>query len=220
MSSSLRAPVIALFSGSSRVGSFNTQLTKAAEKIALGLGADTKVLDLASYNLPLYNQDTEGGDGIPQEVLHLKQDLASADGWIVASPEYNGFVTPLFLNAITWASRGDAPGEMYATFANKCAVVLSASPGAMGGLRAHNPNHQLLTNLGVNVLPHSVAVGGAFKAFDENTGELVDEKMAGMLNGAVSSLFYLTRDVANREATCKIIQEHIKPVGEYGSVTF
>ena len=50
---------------------------------------------------------------------------------------YNGSITPLLLNAFTWASRGDPMGgPMYATFKGKHAVVMGASPGALGGLRA------------------------------------------------------------------------------------
>jgi len=115
---------------------------------------------------------------------------------------------------------------MYATFRDKCAVVLSASPGAMGGMRALNPNRQLLMNLGVNVLPSSVAVGGAYNnAFDEETGELTNERQKTMLDGAVRSLFYLARDAANREAACEILKEHMATksseavVGEYGAVS-
>lgn len=194
----------------------NTKLAKTAEKFVRGLGADARFVDLGSYDLPVYNQDTESSRGIPTAAVELKSALAASDGWIVASPEYNGFVTPLLLNAFTWCSRGDPPGApMYATFQRKTAVVLSASPGAMGGMRSLNPGRQLLQNLGVNVLPGSVAVGGAFDAFDQS-GDLVNEKHRTMLEGAVESLFYLTRDEANREATCQVVRAH--SVGEYGAV--
>jgi chromate reductase len=225
MASSIRAPVLAIFSGSARAGSVNTKLAKAAERLVqnteLGFGATTKFLDLALYDLPLYNPDVEANQGMPIGAMKLKEDLASTDGWIVCSPEYNGFVTPLLLNSFTWCSRGDAPeAGMYATFRDKTAIVLSASPGAMGGMRSLNPNRQLLTNLGVNVLPHSVAIGGAFQAFDETTGDLLDEKQQQMLTGAVHSLFMTTRDSANREVTCKLVEElKLRPVGDYGSVS-
>mmetsp|Transcript_27599 Transcript_27599/g.67134 ORF Transcript_27599/g.67134 Transcript_27599/m.67134 type:complete len:183 (+) Transcript_27599:227-775(+) len=155
--------------------------------------------------MPIYNQDFEASSGIPDAVQQLKADLQMLmHGWIVASPEYNGFSTPLLLNAVTWCSRGDPDGEMYATFKGKSAVVLSASPGAMGGMRSLNPNRQLLPNLGVSVLPDSVAVGGAFGSFD-GSGALANEGQKAMLQGAVEKLFYQTRDAANREATCEMI---------------
>lgn len=213
---SFRAPVITVFSGSSREGSLNTKLAKTAEKAADSLGANTKFIDLGSYDLPLYSEDIESSAGLPSGAMELKSELADSDGWIIACPEYNGSITPLLLNAVTWCSRGDPAGEMYATFKGKCAIVISASPGAMGGMRSLNPSRQLLQNLGVNVLPSSVAVGGAFMAFDESTGDLINEKQKGMLDNAVNSLFFLARQEANKEAACKVIEAHI--VGQYGSV--
>jgi len=217
-STEIREPVIALFSGSARKGSFNTQLAESAAELLSSskYGASTKLLDLSYYELPIYDQDLEG-KGMHTGAVQLKEDLAAADGWVYCAPEYNGSMTPLFVNAMTWASRGDPNGKMYATFQDKAAVVLSASPGAMGGMRALNPNRQLLTNLGVNVLPYSVAVGGAFKAFDESGG-LKDDKHAAMLDKACGDLYFLTRDIANRDAACSIIKSHLSTVGAYGAV--
>jgi NAD(P)H-dependent FMN reductase len=217
-STELREPVIALFSGSARKDSFNTKLAESAAQLLASskYGAATKLLDLSSYELPLYDQDLEA-DGMPSGVMALKEDLSSADGWVYCSPEYNGSMTPLFVNAMTWASRGDPDGKMYATFQDKFAIVLSASPGAMGGMRSINPNRQLLMNLGVNVLPQSVAIGGAFKAFDES-GNLKDKKHVSMLDKACGDLFFLTRNEANKSAACKIIETHLATVGAYGAV--
>ena len=86
-------------------------------------------------------------------------------------------------------------------------------------MRTHNPHRQLLQNLGVNVLPQSVAVGAAYKAFDDNNdGTLTDPKHQNQLENAVQNLFYVTRDQANRDVTCQLIAEHVRNVGEYGDV--
>lgn len=66
------------------------------------------------------------------------------------------------------------------------------------------------------MLPQSVAIGAAYKAFDEN-GFLVDEKQQNMLQAAIETLYYQARDQANREATCQLVQESM--IGEYGSVS-
>lgn len=214
----IKAPSVAFLSGSTRSGSFNTSLIIAAERIASNLGASTNIIDLSSYNLPLYNQDLEASGGMPPAAVELKSVLADQDAWVISTPEYNGFPTPLLVNTFTWLSRGDPQGQMYATFANKSAIVLSASPGAMGGMRAINPTRTLLTNLGVNVLAPSAAVGGAFKAFDEE-GNLTDERQKRMVEAAMTSLFHTARDAANREAACQLIKEHLTGVGEYGEIS-
>eukprot|EP00563_Minutocellus_polymorphus_P021076 CAMPEP_0197716926 /NCGR_PEP_ID=MMETSP1434-20131217/1656_1 /TAXON_ID=265543 /ORGANISM="Minutocellus polymorphus, Strain CCMP3303" /LENGTH=224 /DNA_ID=CAMNT_0043301383 /DNA_START=34 /DNA_END=708 /DNA_ORIENTATION=+ len=215
----IKAPRIAFLSGSTRSGSFSTKLISAAERITSNLGATTNMVDLSSYNLPLYNQDLEASaGGIPPAAVDLKSILAEQDAWVISTPEYNGFPTPLLVNTFTWLSRGDSDGQMYSTFANKSAVVLSASPGAMGGMRAINPTRTLLTNLGVNVLAPSAAVGGAFKAFDED-GNLADERQKQMVEAAMTTLFHTARDVANREAACQLIKKHLAGVGQYGEIS-
>ena len=97
--------------GSTREGSVNTKLIHAAETVAKRLGAQTKVLDLGGYDMPIYHQDLEATSGIPEAAQQLKAELSNADGWIVASAEYNGSITPLLVNAIAWCSRGDPDGR-------------------------------------------------------------------------------------------------------------
>ena len=213
-----RVPKIALVSGSLRSGSLNTKLIGTALKAMQGLGAETNLVNLADYDLPVYHQDMEAESGLPEQAVALKQVLGASDAWIVASPEYNGFPSPLLVNAYTWCSRGDAD-QMYATFHGKMALVMGASPGAMGGLRAVNPHRTLLQNLGVHVLSNTVAIGGAFKAFDETTGDLVNAKQQSILQAAVEALFYKARDEVNRGATCGLIQRHLGGAGDYGEVS-
>ena len=219
----IRAPKIALVSGSLRQGSFNTQLIAAAQSVLDTLGAETHHVSLQDYdNLPLYSQDLEAAQGMPAAAVALKQALGTADAWVVSSPEYNGFPTPLLLNAYTWCSRGDADGDMYATFRNKTALVTGASPGAMGGLRAIAPHRQFLQNLGVHVTSHTVAIGKAFHAFatnEEGQTILSDEKQRDSLHAALEALYYKARDEANRDAACDLIQAHWRNAGEYGAVS-
>jgi hypothetical protein len=84
-------------------------------------------------------------------------------------------------------------------------------------MRNHNPHRLLLQNLGVNVLPTTVAIGAAHSAFDEN-GNLKEDKHIIMLEQALHKLYLTSRDVANRDATCQLVQEHLAAVGTYGAV--
>jgi NAD(P)H-dependent FMN reductase len=59
-------------------------------------------------------------------------------------------------------------------FKEKIAVLMSASPGILGGLRGLVHVRSLLGNIGVLVLPDQEAIGNAYQAFDEN-GNLKDE---------------------------------------------
>ena len=114
------------------------------------------------------NQDLERDEGQPDNAAKLKSLMADHDGFLIAAPEYNSSMTPLLKNAIDWASR-KAPGETsMIAYENKCAALLSASPGRLGGLRGLAHLRQVLTTLGVLVLPSQASVSGAGSAFDDD----------------------------------------------------
>ncbi len=150
------------FSGSSRLQSLNTHLLEAAAHMAREAGAVVEILDLRALDLPLYDGDYEAANGLPQGVRTLKEAMKEADGFLISSPEYNSYPTPLLLNALDWASRsggGDEPPMV--AFRGKTAGLLSASPGPMGGLRSLWALRTFLMNVGVSVVPQLAAVGGA-----------------------------------------------------------
>ena len=90
--------------------------------------------------------------------------------WIICSPEYNGGYTALLKNTIDWASspiKGDpewASGSK--PFIGKVVGLLSASPGAFGGLRSLGHLNPLLHNLQCWVATRQFALGNARQAFD------------------------------------------------------
>jgi NAD(P)H-dependent FMN reductase len=78
-------------------------------------------------------------------------------------------------NVIDWASR-PAPGERpLASLAGKVAGIMSASPGALGGLRGLVTVRSILENIGVFVHPNQISIPMAHEAFDEES-QLKDEK--------------------------------------------
>ena len=72
----------------------------------------------------------------------------------------------------------------------------------------------ILGYLGAHVIGDQVAIGGAFKAFDED-GNLANEQQQAMLDGMTSSLFDVTAALANRDATCAIARAQ-RRVGDFG----
>ncbi len=167
---------ILAFAGSARQDSINKKLVKIAASGATAAGADVTVLDFRDLPLPLYDGDVEAAEGLPENVLKLKAMMQAHQGFLIACPEYNGSITPLLKNAIDWASR-PAPGEAsLACFKDKVAVLMSASPGGLGGLRGLVHVRAILGNIGVLVLPDQKAVPGAYQAFDDNDN-LQDEAL-------------------------------------------
>lgn len=167
-----QSPKLLAFAGSTRQDSFNKKLVKVAAEGAREAGADVTIIDLKDYPLPLFDQDLEA-EGLPDNVLLLKQLFKDHQGLIIASPEYNSSVTPLLKNTLDWVSR-PAPNEStLAAFQGKVASLVSASPGGLGGLRGLVHLRSILGNIGVIVLPEQVAVPKAHEAFDSD-GSLKD----------------------------------------------
>jgi len=101
--------------------------------------------------------------------------MLSHDGLLLSCPEYNSSITGVLKNTIDWASRQE-PGEApLACFTGKVAALMSASPGALGGLRGLVHVRAILGNIQVLVLPEQVAVPKAHEAFQPD-GTLKDSK--------------------------------------------
>lgn len=158
-------------SGSARAGSLNVRLMQAASRAARDAGADVTELDLRALGLPLYDGDVEAS-GMPEGAKELRRLLATHDALLIASPEYNGFVTPLLVNALDWASRVKAEGDLpagLAAMSGKVAGIVSASPGALGGLRSVTALRGFLsTTLAMIVVPPTLSVPKAHQAFGDD----------------------------------------------------
>lgn len=166
---------ILAFSGSARKDSFNQKLVALAAKGAEKAGAQVTLLNLADYPMPIFDQDFESEQGMPDKAKAFKKLLIEHDGFLIASPEYNSAFTPLLKNVLDWASRKEGDELPLLAYRGKCAVIMSASPGALGGLRGLVFLRMLLANLGIVVLPNQYALTNAGQAFAGH-GELNDQQ--------------------------------------------
>src|ERR1700722_3529976 len=168
-------PRILAFAGSLRRESFNKKLVPIAAKGARDGGPLAPLIGLEDFPLPLFDQDLEAELGMPENGMKLKKLFIDHEGLLIASPEYNSSITGVLKNAIDWVSR-PAPGEPpLVAFRGKVATLMSASPGALGGLRGLVHVRSILGNIGVIVLPDQIAVAKANEAFKPD-GSLTDPK--------------------------------------------
>jgi chromate reductase, NAD(P)H dehydrogenase (quinone) len=186
---------VLVVSGSSRPGSFNRRLADVAAGLATAAGATATQTDLRVLALPLYDAEIEAA-GVPAGALELRRLFAEHDAVILASPEYNGFPTPLLINALDWTSRVPAaealPSGLVA-MGGTVAGVISASPGMLGGLRSLLFVRQFLQlALGMLVVPEQFALAQAAKAFDANEG-LIDDKHTQAVQRVVDSVLRTAR---------------------------
>lgn len=180
-----------LLAGSSRKGAWSGHLRDAAQRLAASAGASTSVIDLRALALPVYDADLEVAQGIPDGARQLREAIAAADAVLVVTPEYNGFPTPLLINAFAWLSRlpaEDAARSGLATTASKPVALLSSSPGPLGGLRSMNFLRQFLQMaFAMLVLPQQFALVRAHEAFDES-GALKEAKAEQSVRTVLNAL--------------------------------
>ena len=184
-------PKILAFAGSTRTDSFNKKLVRVAAAGASEYGADVTIIDLRDFAMPLYDEDLERQEGLPSNVLKLKDLMLAHQGLLISSPEYNSSISGVLKNMIDWTSRprdGEPPSACYQ---DKIAGLMSASPGALGGLRGLVHVRAILENMGVIVLPNQVAVSKAHEVFDEQ-GNLNDKKQEQKVKSIGSKLVQMT----------------------------
>lgn len=166
-----------IFAGSTRLDSFNRKLARVAAGMARTSGAEVTHIELADFDVPMYNADLEA-KGTPPDVMQLKQLMYDHPGWIICSPEYNGSYTALLKNTIDWVSspvKGDPDWrDGFKSFSGKVVGLLSASPGELGGLRSQGHLVPLLLNAQCWVAPKAFALSHAGDAFDAQ-GQLVND---------------------------------------------
>ena len=178
---------ILAFAGSTRVDSFNNKLVKIAASGARAAGAQVTCLDLRDLPMPIYDGDLEIQQGLSDNVKKFRALLMGHDGLLISAPEYNSGVSGVLKNAIDWASR-PLPGEApLACFTGKVAVLMSASPGVLGGLRGLVQVRSILSNIQVLVLSQQMAIPKADEAFNAD-GTLRDVKQQDAIEALGSSL--------------------------------
>jgi len=172
---------ILAFSGSARKDSWNRKVLEVAAAGARDAGAEVTVVNLRDFPMPIYDADWHAGNGVPASMRELRKLMMSANGLLIASPEYNASVTPLLKNTIDWLSQAVDGESGGAPFEGKVGGLMGASNGAFGTIRALPHVSYILSNLGVFMLP-VVAVPGVAKSFDD-AGNMTNERTQKMLSG-------------------------------------
>ncbi|MGC8695886.1 MAG: NADPH-dependent FMN reductase [Conexivisphaera sp.] len=145
-------------SGSLRRGSYNRMLLLNALR-RLPEEVEWRIAEIRG--IPVLDEDEISNP--PKEVIELKRSIGEADLVVIATPEYNHSTSGALKNAIDWVSRPrkDNPFEW------KPVVIMSASTGVLGGIRAQEHLRQILASLGALVVTYpEVVVGSADSKFD------------------------------------------------------
>jgi NAD(P)H-dependent FMN reductase len=191
-SRSIRRMRILGFGGSLRRGSWNrTLLVEAREMMPDGFELDLSQLDVPG-RLPLFNQDIAVPGHFPSEVEELEERLATADGLLLATPEYNFGIPGYLKNAIDWASR--PPGDTARVFGGLPVALIGA--GGLGGT-IHAQDAWLMVFRYLKMRPwfgHSLFISRGWEHFDAE-GRLTDDAAREQLRSLVEGFAAHCRDL-------------------------
>ena len=164
--------------GSIRKESYNVKLATYIQKKYQDQ-FDLEILNLRE--LPMYDQDIENNP--PAAVTEFKGKVASADAVLWVTPEYNGTVPGVLVNAIDWLSRVDK------VMIGKPSWIMGASMGNLGTVKAQLHLRDILFSPGVSspLLPgNEVYVGAVHEKFDQD-GNLTDQATVQFLDKVVDN---------------------------------
>ena len=114
---------IVAFGASSSKKSINKQFASYAASLISD--ADSIIIDLNDFEMPIYSIDYENEKGIPEKAFKFKEIIKSADGIIISFAEHNSVYTAAFKNIFDWISRIEK-----IVWYNKPMLLLSTSDGS------------------------------------------------------------------------------------------
>ncbi len=158
---------ILILAGSTRKASLNAAMARHIAEIANRHGIDARFIDLAEFEMPMYNFDLEADEGQPVAAVELHDLMRSAASVVFVSPEYNGGPTPVLKNAIDWVSRVSKR-----PLAGKRVGLVSATPGLGGGVVGLAVMRLILTNMRADLPDEDLAVGDARSRLEAHDPDL------------------------------------------------
>tara|TARA_B100000945_G_C20325834_1_gene569952 strand:+ start:33 stop:548 length:516 start_codon:yes stop_codon:yes gene_type:complete len=144
----------------------NLILSKKIEKICSTFNVNSELINLETYNIPLYTP-IEQKKIIPKEVQLILKKFINAQGFIFCAPEYNGSIPPILTSMIAWLSV--VTKEWRLVFNDKVALIATHSGG--GGNNFTQSLKIQLNHLGTIVLPRTIVVN-SYTEFDEKKSNI------------------------------------------------
>ena len=146
--------------GSLRRGSHNRRLLRAA---AHSLPSGVELVEWEGLaDIPAFDEDLETTP--PAVVQAFLDEIESADGVLIATPEYNASVPGALKNALDWASRPFPDNVLK----DKPMAVVGASTGLFGAVWAQAEVRKALKASGAHVLESELPIGLADDAFTDD----------------------------------------------------
>lgn len=181
---------IAIISGSARINSLTQRVALHLQnRLTAETDHEIQLIDMQEWDLPPVQSAWVSEDKAPAEFQSLARMVLEADAYIIVTPEYNGSYAPAMKNLLD-----HFPKRLHKPFG-----LVTASPGAMGGIRAAQQLLQLVPALFGIASPNMLIVPGVDKKFDAE-GRLLDESFSGNIKTFVAEFLWLAEKLAPVES--------------------
>lgn len=149
---------------------------------------DVDILDVREHPLPLLQKVFTTPDDAPAEHKELAKRMFAADAFIIVTPEYNGSYSPAMQNMFD-----HFPKQHHKVFG-----LVTASPGALGGIRAAMQLQQFVLALFGIPSPYMLVTPQVDKKFDAE-GNLLDASFQKSIDVFVNEYLWLAEKLVNEK---------------------
>lgn len=159
---------------------------KIANNLAKMFGENDQVTFIKIDDLPFYNPDLDNERQLPNSWSRLRTEVENQDGFVFVTPEYNRSIPAALKNVLDVASRPVGENK----WSGKPALIISNSPGSIGGFGANHHLRQTFTFLNMpTVLQPEVYLSRVEDMIDEQG--LLKSGSADFVQTAVNALIEL-----------------------------
>ncbi len=182
---------IEIISGSPRVHSVTHRVALYIKNwLSQNSDHEVDIIDMKDWSVPPVQSVWSTVDKAPLELQPLAQRVFNADAFILVTPEYNGSYSPAMKNLLD-----HFPKQHHKPFG-----IVTASPGAMGGMRASQQLLLLVPALFGVASPYLLIVPAVDKKFSPD-GDLLDESFQNAVHNFISEFLWLTEKIVVEKVT-------------------
>lgn len=180
---------IEIIAGSPRNASLTRRLALNLEKTLVeNTDHEIGLIDVQEHVLPHVQKVFATPQDAPEEIRELAERMFTADAFVIVTPEYNGSYSPAMQNLFD-----HFPKQHHKVFA-----LATASPGALGGLRAAMQLQQFVMALFGIASPYMLITPQVDKKIDE-AGNIIDEAFQKNIDIFIKEFLWLAEKLVDEK---------------------
>ena len=182
---------IAILSGSPRIASVTRRVALHLNNwLKQKTGHEIDLIEMKDWDVPPVQSVWVAPEKAPEALQPLARRIFEADAYILVTPEYNGSYSPALKNLL----------DHFPKRHHKVFGIVTASPGAMGGMRASQQLLQLVPALFGIASPYMLITPAVDKKFSPD-GDLLDESFQNAVNNFIAEFLWLAEKLVEEKVS-------------------